>query len=126
MAMKFRNSTKTSSSYGTDQRILGCSEATGGGNRVMRKAKNGTLVLCLFVLYCVLLSQGLKASAASAFFGALAAVPLTVHLYHRVWPPKISDEHGRRPYRRAALIRAGEVETEYESSGIDVRNGREE
>ena len=49
----------------------------------MRNAKNATLVLCLFVLYCVLLSQGLKASAASAFFGALAAVPLTVHLYHR-------------------------------------------
>lgn len=95
------------------------------GTGFMRHAKNGTLVLCLFVLYCVLLSQGLKASAASAFFGALAAVPLTVHLYHRVWPPEISDEHGRRPYRRAALIRAGE-ETEYESSGIDVRSGREE
>ena len=56
------------------------------GTGFMRHAKNGALVLCLFVLYCVLLSQGLKASAASAFFGALAAVPLTVHLYHRVWP----------------------------------------
>lgn len=95
------------------------------GTGVMRHAKNGTLVLCLFVLYCVLLSQGLKASAASAFFGALAAVPLTVHLYHRVWPPAISDEHRRR-YRRAAPIRAGEVEDEYESSGIRGRSGREE
>src|SRR5579872_872717 len=112
MAMKFRNSTKTSSSYGTDQRILGCSEATGGGNRVMTRAKNGTLVLCLFVLYCVLLSQGLKAGAASTFFGALAAVPLTVHLYHRVWPPAVSDERRRRLYRRAAPIRVGEVEDE--------------
>jgi hypothetical protein len=91
----------------------------------MRHAKNGTLVVCLFVLYCVLLSQGLKASAASAFFAALAAVPLTVHLYHRVWPPAISDEHRRGPYRRAASIRAGEVES-YESSGIDGRSGREE
>ena len=96
------------------------------GTGFMRHAKNGTLVLCLFVLYCVLLSQGLKASAASAFFGALAAVPLTVHLYHRVWPPAISDEHRRRLYRRAAPIRAGEVESEYESSGIDGRSGREE
>ena len=95
------------------------------GTGFMRHAKNGALVLCLFVLYCVLLSQGLKASAASAFFGALAAVPLTVHLYLRVWPPATSDEHRRRPYRRAALIRTGEVESEYESSGIDGRSGRE-
>jgi len=95
------------------------------GTGFMRKAKNGTLVLCLFVLYCVLLSQGLKANAASAFFGALAAVPLTVHLYHRVWPPPVSDERLRRLYRRAAPIRAGEVEDEYESSGIGGRSGRE-
>jgi len=72
------------------------------------------------------LSQGLKASAASTFFGALAAVPLTVHLYHRVWPLAVSDEHRRRLYRRAAPIRAGEVEDEYESSGIGGRSGREE
>ena len=63
----------------------------------MRHAKNATLVLCLFVLYCVLLSQGLKASAASAFFGALAAVPLTVHLYHRVWPPGRVSENVAAP-----------------------------
>src|ERR1051326_2863093 len=98
MAMKFRNSTKTSSSYGTDQKILAGSAEPGGGMRFMRHAKNGALVLCLFVLYCVLLSQGLKASAASAFFGALAAVPLTVHLYHRVWPAAVSDERRRRLY----------------------------
>ena len=96
------------------------------GTGFMRHAKNGALVLCLFVLYCVLLSQGLKASAASAFFGALAAVPLTVHLYHRVWPPEICDEHRRRLYRRAALIRAGEGENAYESPGISGRIGREE
>jgi hypothetical protein len=95
------------------------------GTGVMRHAKNGTLVLCLFVLYCVLLSQGLKAGAASAFFGALAAVPLTVHLYHRVWPPAISDEHRRRLYRRAAPIRAGEAENDYESSRVGGRSGGE-
>ena len=92
----------------------------------MRHAKNGALVLCLFVLYCVLLSQGLKASAASAFFGAVAAVPLTVHLYRRVWPPAISDDQRRRSCRRAASFRAGGVEDEYESSGISGRGGREE
>ena len=96
------------------------------GTGFITHAKNGTLVLCLFVLYCVLLSQGLKASAASAFFGALAAVPLTVHLYHRVLPAVISDERRRRLFRRAAPIRAGEVEDEYESSGIGGRGGREE
>jgi len=46
----------------------------------MKRAKAATLLVCLFVVYCVLLSQGLKASAAIAFFGALAAVPLTVHV----------------------------------------------
>jgi len=51
----------------------------------MKRAKDATLVVCLFIVYCVLLSQGLKASAVSAFFGALAAVPLTVHLYRRLY-----------------------------------------
>ena len=96
------------------------------GTGVMRHAKNGMLVLCLFVLYCVLLSQGLKASAASTFFGALAAVPLTVHLYHRVWPPAIADGHRRRVYRSAAPTGAGEVESEYESSGVGGRTRGEE
>jgi hypothetical protein len=90
----------------------------------MRHAKNGALVLCLFVLYCVLLSQGLKASAAGAFFGALAAVPLTVHLYHRVWPPAIADGR-RRLYRHASPIGAGESHNEYESSRIGGRTGGE-
>ena len=96
------------------------------GTGFMRHTKNGALMLCLFVLYCVLLSQGLKASVASAFFGALAAVPLTVHLYHRVWPAVISDERRRQLYRRAAPIRGGKAESEYQSSGIDVRSSREE
>ena len=51
----------------------------------MRRIRKAALVLCLFILYCVLLSQGLKANALSTFLGALAAVPLTVHLYNRVW-----------------------------------------
>src|SRR5581483_4715931 len=95
------------------------------GTGFMRHTKNGALVLCLFVLYCVLLSQGLKASAASAFFGALAAVPLTVHLYHRMWPPAIADGH-RRLYRHAAPTGAGEADNEYESSRVGRRSGGEE
>jgi hypothetical protein len=91
----------------------------------MRHVKNGALVLCLFVLYCVLLSQGLKASAASAFFGALAAVPLTVHLYHRVWPPAIADGH-RRLYLHAAPTGTREADNEYESSGVGRKSGGEE
>ena len=55
----------------------------------MTRLKNATLMLCLFVVYCVLFSQGLRASTASTFFGALAAVPLTVHLYRRIWPPEV-------------------------------------
>ena len=62
----------------------------------MKRAKDAALVICLFVVYCVLLSQGLKASAASAFFGALAAIPLTVHLYHRLWPLPPAKDGGER------------------------------
>jgi hypothetical protein len=50
----------------------------------VRRIRNAVLVLCLFILYCVLLSQGLKANALSTLVGALAAVPLTVHLHNRV------------------------------------------
>ena len=56
----------------------------------MKRSKNAGLVLCLFTLYCVLLSQGLKANAFSTLFGALAAVPLTVHLYKRVLPAAVN------------------------------------
>ena len=56
----------------------------------MRRAKNAGLVLCLFTLYCVLFSQGLKANATSTLFGALAAVPLTVHLYGRMLAATVS------------------------------------
>jgi hypothetical protein len=67
----------------------------------MKRAKNATLVFCLFIVYCVLLSQGLKAGAVSAFFGALAAVPLTVHLYRRLWPlPPEKDAGDRGPRQR--------------------------
>jgi hypothetical protein len=62
----------------------------------MKRAKDATLVICLFVVYCVLLSQGLKASAASAFFGALAAIPITVHLYRRLWPLPPEKDGGER------------------------------
>ena len=62
----------------------------------MKRAKDATLLVCLFVVYCVLLSQGLKASAASAFFGALAALPLTVHLYRRLWPLSPENDGGER------------------------------
>ena len=83
----------------------------------MKRAKHAALVLCLFVLYCVLLSQGLKASAASAFFGALAAVPLTVHLYHLVWPPTIAEGGRRRIYQRVTP-----PEAEYASTRVSTRS----
>lgn len=87
----------------------------------MKRAKYTTLVLCLFVLYCVLLSQGLKASAASAFFGALAAVPLTVHLYHRVWPPSIGESGRRSAYERVTPPEGDQSEAECASSGGSSR-----
>lgn len=89
----------------------------------MKRAKHAALVLCLFVLYCVLLSQGLKASAASAFFGALAAVPLTVHLYHRIWPPTIAESGRRRIYQKVAPSDDDAAEAEYATTRVNARSG---
>jgi hypothetical protein len=84
----------------------------GRKEQTVKRAKNATLVFCLFVVYCVLLSQGLKAGAVSAFFGALAAVPLTVHIYRRLWPlPPEKDAGDRGPRQR---VRRDAVETEPE------------
>ena len=70
----------------------------------MKRIRKVGLVLCLFIVYCVLLSQGLKANALSTFLGALAAVPLTVHLYNRVWSGVVgtpqSDGQQSGPKRR--------------------------
>jgi hypothetical protein len=90
----------------------------------MKRAKDATLVVCLFVLYCVMLSQGLKASAASAFFGALAAVPLTVHLYHRLWPsPPENGGRGRGSHPRIRRD-ADEAEPEFAPGRVDGRGGQ--
>ena len=87
----------------------------------MKRAKDATLVICLFVVYCVLLSQGLKASAASAFFGALAAIPLTVHLYRRLWPLPPEKDGGER--RRHAGIGRDAAEAACAPGGVDGRIG---
>ena len=87
----------------------------------MKRAKAATLLVCLFVVYCVLLSQGLKASAASAFFGALAAVPLTVHIYRRLWPLPIERDGGERRLHRHASRDAAEAA--FAPGKIDARIG---
>jgi hypothetical protein len=86
--------------------------------QTMTRAKDATLVLCLFVVYCVLLSQGLKANAVSAFFGALAAVPLTVHLYRRLWPSPLEKEAGKRTPRQPARRATAEGEKENTEYGL--------
>ena len=93
-----------------------------GRSGFMKRAKHAALVLCLFVLYCVLLSQGLKASAATAFFGALAAVPLTVHLYHRIWPPTIAESGRTRIYQRGAAPEGDAADAEYASTSVSTRS----
>ena len=87
----------------------------------MKRAKDAALVICLFVVYCVLLSQGLKASAASDFFGSLAAIPLTVRLYHRLWPLPPEKDGGER--RQNAGIGRDAAEAACAPGGVDGRIG---
>src|ERR1700683_2131238 len=93
----------------------------GRKEQTMKRAKNATLVFCLFIVYCVLLSQGLKASAASAFFGALAAVPLTVHIYRRFWPLPIERDGGEHGLHRHASRDAAEAA--FAQGKVDARIG---
>jgi len=90
----------------------------------MKRVRDATLVVCLFVLYCVMLSQGLKASAASAFFGALAAVPLTVHLYRRLWPSPPEKGGGERGSHPRIRQDAAEAEPEFAPGRVDGRGGQ--
>src|ERR1035438_6859514 len=90
--------------------MFGSSDSARRKEQAMKRAKDATLVLCLFIVYCVLLSQGLKASAVSAFFGALAAVPLTVHLYRRLWPSPPEKEEGERALRQFVRHNSAEAE----------------
>ena len=98
--------------------MFGSSNSARRKEKTMKRAKDATLVLCLFVVYCVLLSQGLKASAVSAFFGALAAVPLTVHLYRRLWPSPPEKDAGKRTPRQPA--RRATAEGEKENTEYDL------
>jgi hypothetical protein len=91
--------------------------------QIMNRAKSATLVFCLFVVYCVLLSQGLRASAVSAFFGALAAVPLTVHLYRRWWPLLPEKDAGDGEPRQRVRRDAVEAEPERLPGRVDGRVG---
>ena len=88
----------------------------------MKRTKHTMLVICLFVVYCVLFSQGLKASAASAFFGALAAIPLTVHLYRRLWPLPLEKDGGERSLHQRVRRDAAE---EAHGPGRDDRRSRD-
>jgi hypothetical protein len=83
----------------------------------VRRIRSATLVLCLFILYCVLLSQGLKANALSTFFGALAAVPLTVHLYNRLLPGVVETKAQRDSHQYSTLCRGSAPSGSERSSG---------
>jgi hypothetical protein len=87
----------------------------------MKRAKDATLVICVFVVYCVLLSQWLKASAASAFFEALAAVRLTVHLYRRLWP--LPPEKEREERIQHPGVGRDATETAWAPGTVDGRLG---
>jgi hypothetical protein len=95
----------------------------GRKEQTMKRAKNATLAFCLFVVYCVLLSQGLKAGAVSAFFGEVAAVPLTVHLYRRLWPSPPEKNAGDRGPRQRVRRDAVEAEPECVPGRVDGRVG---
>ena len=98
--------------------MFGSSDSARRKEKTMKRAKDATLVLCLFVVYCVLLSQGLKANAVSAFFGALAAVPLTVHIYRRLWPSPPETGAGKSAPRQLARRNAAEGEKEDTEYGL--------
>ena len=67
----------------------------------MRRAKEVTLVLCVFIVLLVIFGSCFRATPAGAFFGALAGTPVLVHLFNRLAPrrkePDNSPESVSRP-----------------------------
>ena len=80
----------------------------------MKRAKSAGLVFCLFILYCVLLSQGLRATVLSTFFGALAAIPLTIRVYNLLF-----TRTGSRVGRTGPGVGALYTISDGEASGIE-------
>lgn len=53
----------------------------------MARAKNAGLVVCLFVLLLVIFASYFRVTEVGAFFGAVAATPVLIHVFNRLVPP---------------------------------------
>lgn len=73
----------------------------------LRAAKSAGLILCLFVVLCVLLGSVLKAGEAATLFGALCGTPLAIHYFYerrrrrQVLAGRRPPLHLFKPVRRA-------------------------
>ena len=66
----------------------------------MERLKNAVLVFCLFIVLVVIFSSCFRASQVGAFFGALAATPLLVHVFNRLAPRKVTPARQKDANRR--------------------------
>ena len=61
------------------------------------RMKKCSLVLCVFVVWCVVLGAG--RSPVAALFGALAATPLTIHAWNWLAPDRREENEPWEPIR---------------------------
>jgi len=52
----------------------------------MRRVKDASLVVCLFLVLLVIFSSCLQATPVGALIGALAGTPVLVHMFNRLAP----------------------------------------
>ena len=66
----------------------------------MRRVKDATLVLCVFVMLLVIFGSCFQATPVGAFFGALAGTPVVVHVFNRFAPQRKEPDNALDPVSR--------------------------
>ncbi len=76
----------------------------------MKRVKDVTLVLCLFIFLLIVFGGCFRATPAAAFFGALAGTPVLVHAFNRLVPRRKDPEStcaavARQPAEQVIVLR---------------------
>ncbi len=63
----------------------------------MKRVKAASLVFCVFVTLLVIFGSYFRATPTGAFFGALGATPVLVHVFNRLVPQRKESYNAPEP-----------------------------
>jgi hypothetical protein len=85
---------------------------------MVTKAREASLVVCLFVFLFVVIGSGLHLTPGGALLAAATGTPLVIHLLHRRWPVKNFERNAASSLPNPGLPLCG-VATEVERREVD-------